>query len=89
MCNKQAGGFCLDYRRNCKLWWIQSVYVKPDHRRKGYFKQLYKHVRKVARQEDVGGLRLYADTTNEKAHATVSSLSIRCGPFAAKLVLVI
>ena len=60
------------------------MYVQPDHRRKGYFRQLYKHVRKVARQEEAGGLRLYADTSNEKAHATVNSLAT---PFVAKLVI--
>ncbi|KAL3157679.1 hypothetical protein ABBQ32_012116 [Trebouxia sp. C0010 RCD-2024] len=56
--------------RNCQLWWIQSVYVHPDHRRKGFFRQLYKYVRQAAEQAQAGGLRLYADTTNEKAHAT-------------------
>ncbi|KAL3157678.1 hypothetical protein ABBQ32_012116 [Trebouxia sp. C0010 RCD-2024] len=60
--------------RNCQLWWIQSVYVHPDHRRKGFFRQLYKYVRQAAEQAQAGGLRLYADTTNEKAHATVRML---------------
>ena len=27
--------------RNGTLWWIQSVYVKPEHRRTGIFKALY------------------------------------------------
>ena len=61
------------YRRNCQLWWIQSVYVHPDHRRKGYFRQLYDHVRDVAQREKAGGLRLYADASNARAHTTVSN----------------
>ncbi|KAL3157677.1 hypothetical protein ABBQ32_012116 [Trebouxia sp. C0010 RCD-2024] len=62
--------------RNCQLWWIQSVYVHPDHRRKGFFRQLYKYVRQAAEQAQAGGLRLYADTTNEKAHATYEALGM-------------
>ncbi|KAL3159704.1 hypothetical protein ABBQ38_010110 [Trebouxia sp. C0009 RCD-2024] len=62
--------------RNCQLWWIQSVYVHPDHRRKGYFRQLYRYVRQAAEEARAGGLRLYADTTNERAHATYEALGM-------------
>ncbi len=60
-------------RRNRQLWWIQSVYVHPQHRRKGYFRQLYMHVKQLAQSQEAGGLRLYADNTNARAHTTVSS----------------
>src|SRR5438128_1174688 len=29
--------------RNGWFWWIQSVYVCPDHRRRGVFRSLFKH----------------------------------------------
>ena len=61
------------HRRNRQLWWIQSVYVHPQHRRKGYFRQLYMHVKQLAQSQEAGGLRLYADNTNARAHTTVSS----------------
>ena len=62
----------LHLRRNRQLWWIQSVYVHPNHRRQGYFKALYQYIRKAAADAQAGGLRLYADTSNTQAHATVS-----------------
>ena len=30
--------------RNGWIWWIQSVYVRPDARRRGVFRPLYEHV---------------------------------------------
>ncbi len=26
-------------RRNAQVWWVQSVYVAPEHRRKGYYRR--------------------------------------------------
>ena len=48
------------------------MYVHPEHRRRGYYRLLYQHVREAAKQEGVAGIRLYADTGNVKAHSTVS-----------------
>ena len=62
---------CTACRRNCQLWWIQSVYVEPTHRRQGYYRHLYNHVKQAAQSHGAGGLRLYADANNLKAHATV------------------
>jgi GNAT superfamily N-acetyltransferase len=60
--------------RNCMVWWIQSVYVPPQHRKKGHFKQLYKKVREAAAAAGAAGLRLYADADNHGAQRTVSQL---------------
>src|SRR5262245_37483641 len=30
--------------RNGWIWWIQSVYVRGDYRRRGIFRALYEHV---------------------------------------------
>src|SRR3982751_724687 len=35
--------------RNGDLWWIQSVYVEQDFRRRGVFRALYEHVIAQAR----------------------------------------
>lgn len=59
------------------FWWIQSVYVEPDWRRKGVFRALFDHV--LAESEtrvDVVGLRLYTSTTNEKARAAYTRLGM-------------
>jgi len=54
--------------RNGWFWWIQSVYVRGDARRKGVFKALFEHVCQAAKQsEDVIGIRLYVDRHNEAA----------------------
>src|SRR5256884_9979612 len=30
--------------RNGDFWWIQSVYVRPEFRRKGIYSRMYRHV---------------------------------------------
>ena len=66
------------YRRASDIWWIQSVYVRPDCRRRGHFRALYAHVREECRRAGACGLRLYADTGNERAHAAVGSGECSC-----------
>lgn len=54
--------------RNGMVWWIQSVYVRPEHRRKGVYAGLYGHVKRIAESnESVKGIRLYVDRTNTAA----------------------
>lgn len=54
--------------RNGVVWWIQSVYVRPEHRRKGIYAGLYAHVKRIAESnESVKGIRLYVDRTNTTA----------------------
>ncbi|MFQ5491454.1 MAG: GNAT family N-acetyltransferase [Phycisphaerae bacterium] len=58
-------------------WWIQSVYVDPDHRRKGVFRAIHRHIARAARAEpDVCGLRLYVDQRNQAARSTYPRLGI-------------
>jgi GNAT superfamily N-acetyltransferase len=62
--------------RNADIWWIQSVYVHSDFRRKGIFKSLFEHVEKTARQSGVTGLRLYVERINDGARKTYESLGM-------------
>ncbi|KAF8068388.1 hypothetical protein HT031_002077 [Scenedesmus sp. PABB004] len=62
--------------RDGVVWWIQSVYVDPGHRRQGCFTQLYDHVRHAARAAGAVGLRLYADVGNARAHAAYERLGM-------------
>ena len=62
--------------RNAQCWWIQSVYVKEEYRRRGVFKALYEHVRHLAREAGAVGLRLYAYDTNSRAHATYERMGM-------------
>ena len=58
--------------RNGLFWWIQSVYVKPQFRRQGLYRDMYKRLKAMANQQatPVCGFRLYAETENVNAHAT-------------------
>lgn len=63
--------------RNGTMWWIQSVYVLPDYRRRGVFAALYRHVESLARAaDDVCGLRLYVDRDNRRAQQTYLALGM-------------
>ena len=54
--------------RNGDFWWIQSVYVLPEYRRQGVFRQLYEEARGRAKADDgVCGCRLYVETENQSA----------------------
>ena len=63
--------------RNGDLWWIQSVYVHLDHRRKGIFKKLYQHIENLARKDsNVKGLRLYVEEENAAGQAVYQKLGM-------------
>jgi len=63
--------------RNGWFWWIQSVYVRTEARRRGVFRSLFQHVEELARQEpQVIGLRLYVERENRTAQDTYVSLGM-------------
>jgi len=62
--------------RNGTIWWIQSVYVHPEHRRRGIFSALYRHVEALAHDNNACGLRLYVEDSNERAQKTYQSLGM-------------
>ena len=64
--------------RNGDWWWIQSVYVPAEHRRKGVFSAMYRHVEALARQTaGVVGLRLCVERDNADAQRTYESLGMK------------
>lgn len=64
--------------RNGWFWWIQSVYVRPEARRRGVFRSIFTHIEREARaQGDVIGLRLYVERENTAAHATYERMGYR------------
>ncbi|RDZ26720.1 GNAT family N-acetyltransferase [Lysobacter silvisoli] len=63
--------------RNGDWWWIQSVYVAPEHRRQGVYQALHGHVAALAQATPgVIGLRLYVERGNTAAQATYRSLDM-------------
>jgi len=62
--------------RNGDIWWIQSVYVHADFRRRGVFSALYRHVEKVAAATGAVGLRLYMEEENGAAQQTYERMGM-------------
>jgi len=63
--------------RNGDFWWLQSVYVRPDFRRRGVFQALFDHVLAGARRQgDVAGIRLYVEKNNHPALKTYHRLGL-------------
>lgn len=58
-------------------WWIQSVYVRPEFRRKGAYRSLYEQVKKEAISSNVSCVRLYVDRTNQQGLATYNALGMK------------
>ncbi len=68
--------------RNAWFWWIQSVYVHPDHRRHGIYRSLHHFIAEQARQaKDVCGLRLYVEEHNRRAMQTYERLGMRAAGY--------
>ena len=77
-----AGCLMITYEwsdwRNGDWWWLQSVYVRPQHRRGGVFRALYAHVERLATtRDDVVGVRLYVERDNRRAQQTYQALGMR------------
>jgi ribosomal protein S18 acetylase RimI-like enzyme len=67
--------------RNRMVWWIQSVWVQPEHRKHGCFRKLYEHVRAEAKAAGAGGLRLYVDGRNTRAQDVYRALGMDGGHY--------
>lgn len=57
-------------------WWIQSVYVMPEYRKKGVYKALYATLKDMARENGVSQIRLYAERTNLSAQQVYQRLGM-------------
>ena len=63
--------------RNGWIWWIQSVYVKPESRRQGVYRRLYQRLMEMARARgDIRGMRLYVMRENWTAKRTYEALGM-------------
>jgi GNAT superfamily N-acetyltransferase len=77
---KMVGQIMVTYEwsdwRNGNWWWLQSVYVHPEHRSAGVFKSLLNYAREQA-QKTPGtcGFRLYVDAENKRAQEVYHRLA--------------
>lgn len=63
--------------RNGWFWWIQSVYVRPEHRGSGLYGRMYEFVKaRGAEAGNVCGYRLYVEKENERAQHVYEKLGM-------------
>lgn len=63
--------------RNGMVWWLQSVYVKQSHRKKGVFRKMFDNLRAIVKNDpSVIGLRLYVDKTNSQAQQVYAAMGM-------------
>jgi GNAT superfamily N-acetyltransferase len=61
--------------RNGEIWWIQSVYVKPNFRGIGVFTSLFEHIKQLGEaNSDCCGIRLYMERENSNARQSYARL---------------
>lgn len=66
-----AGGLMVTYEwsdwRSSWVWWIQSVYVRPEFRGQRVYSKLYEFVKQRAVEAGAFGIRLYVENDNYHA----------------------
>ena len=68
--------------RDGVFWWVQSVYVTAEQRKRGVFRRLYEFVKETAVANGrVCGLRLYVERDNTAAQKTYASLGMEETPY--------
>ena len=68
--------------RNGVFWWIQSVFIQEEYRRRGIYRRMYEFIKELASgQEDVCGFRLYVEQDNTIAQETYSALGMTQLPY--------
>ena len=79
--NKVIASLLITYEwsdwRNTEVWWLQSVYVIPEFRRKGVFRKMYEFIKAEAEKQGIAGLRLYVETNNTAAQKTYEAIGMK------------
>lgn len=78
---KVVGSLMITYEwsdwRAGMVWWIQSVYIRPEYRRRGIYAGLYLHVKSMMEGNPaIRGIRLYVDNRNTTAQEVYARLGM-------------
>ena len=64
--------------RNGDFWWLQSVFVRSDFRRRGVFLALFDFILAKAKEKgNVAGIRLYVEKNNDRALKAYARLQLK------------
>jgi GNAT superfamily N-acetyltransferase len=73
--------------RDGDIWWVQSVYVHPAHRKAGAFTALYRHTEQQAHAAGAVGMRLYVDAHNAAARQVYARLGMHLSNYQVMEVM--
>lgn len=63
--------------RNGLFWWVQSVYVTPEWRRRGVYRAMHEHIAAKAKADPlVCGIRLYVEHQNRSAQTVYRRMGL-------------
>ena len=62
-------------------WWIQSVFVDKEFRRRGVYSQMYQYTKNLAEKEGIKAIQLYVFEKNISAQKTYESLGMELTPY--------
>lgn len=76
-----VGGLMVTFEwsdwRNSWVWWIQSVYIRPEARGQRIYSRLYDFVKERAVAEKAFGIRLYVETNNQHAQLVYEKVGMK------------
>jgi GNAT superfamily N-acetyltransferase len=67
--------------RNSNIWWIGSVYVQKQWRKKKIFTKLFEYIQQQAQKNNVSILRLYTHENNTVAQTVYQQIGMRKEPY--------
>lgn len=69
--------------RNGVFWWVQSVYVAPDWRRRGIYRTIHEYIMGRAQADpQVCGIRLYVERDNQTAQTVYQRVGLTPSGYA-------
>jgi len=64
-----------------QIWWLQSIYVSREYRKKGVMKAIINEIMKMAKGKNVFMLRLYVYKKNRNAIKAYEKIGMQKAPY--------
>jgi len=83
--NKIIGHLIITYEwsdwYNKNTWWLQSVFVDKNYRKKGVFTKMFEHVKNQASDQNVDTIKLYVHNENINAIEAYEKIKMKNKPY--------